>query len=66
VSGGNRPAIIIQYRPVCIGGPEFKWQATGIQPFDRADADRKADACRRAMPLREYRVLEIDDEDIPF
>ena len=60
--------ILIQYRPVQLAGqPEpHRWMATGIQPFDRADADQKADACRRAMPLREYRVLEIADEDIPF
>jgi hypothetical protein len=64
----------IDYRPVQLpGGPECRWMvATNLQPETREEAERKVAACRRAMPMREYRIREMqyDDEgptdDIPF
>lgn len=63
----------IEYRPRNLGGqPEPRWiSATNLDPETREDAERLVDACRRAMPMREYRILEIKileikDEDIPF
>lgn len=44
----------------------LQWQRAALRPETRAEADRLVAACERSMPDREYRVVVIDEEDIPF
>ena len=52
--------------------PEIRsgWTAwkpmTHLHPETREEADRKVSSLRRAMPTREFRVMEWTDDDIPF
>lgn len=50
------------------GGLYGAWQAmTSLGEFATIeDAEERVETLRRAMPMKDFRVKEIDDEDIPF
>jgi hypothetical protein len=55
----------IEYRQKSF--PDAGWKVSfHMRPKTRDEADRKAAACRQAMPLLEFRVREVRDADIPF
>ena len=43
------------------------WKMTSLGEFATVEeAEAKIAVLRRAMPMKEFRVLETNDEDIPF
>lgn len=47
--------------------PEQKWAVcAALRPETREAAEELVQACTRAMPMKDFRVQEVRDEDIPF
>ena len=49
------------------GVPGQSWVSlTNVRPTSRAEADRKLEALKQAMPMKEFRARELSDDDISF
>jgi len=47
--------------------PDHGWSSCSrLRPETRDEAEKLCDTLHRAMPMKDFRVVETYDEDIPF